>query len=934
MTAPLSPPARGLPASISSITLSAPHPALAEAARRLLGGLPHVLGAPAESGASGIDIAPDVNLEEAREVLGRMGAEHLSVSVSPSLPPGAVSIALAGDLGLTPVNLTVRSDCPRLAKEIADALAPFVNGTPRFYVSSVESAVGVRYGGAHPMIRAVARSLAGLRGRPAPESQAWGEEDQDLEVVCRSNEAVLGTVPVRIQTDDDPAGQALAGRVRALGFADVTVAPLARRSSLEQRFVFRPGTLSVRMSEPACAMLDGLLRDFLREAGVDEEAWPLTRADMAGGPSDPPRLRPDLDADTSLDALFAHVELPLARVRSGGLRPYSGFSPSRFQVEVRSNDRSLALSVARALDAVGFSGSRARGLLADDVDPYLEVADLATEVPLLELLERTIESVLPPGLPKPPRAPGTEGRVVRIILPVGLSEEERKERSRAHLLRYRVTVFGEGAAAFVEPLRAAGFRRVRAGSAPPRRGAEPGMIHVGGADVVAVQAVRSAMGGATPGAYRVKKVWPEADMDIYVYLAAGSSTQPALAPSAADLFAGWVGTGPGGREFVEVGPNATRVGRAKVPGPVGSAGPALDLAQYVVDGTTAETLEHLALSVARAEPVLLEGTTSTSKTSAILYLAALLGREVVRINLSAQTDTAELLGRYVPVPGPEGRASWRWVDGRIVRALRDGAWVVLDEINLGDPGVLERLNPLLEQPPSLVLSEHDGERFGVGGTAIHPHFHIFATMNPSSYGGRNALSPAFRDRFLGYRAVSPPSEADLRLMLRRLVLGAAAEVSAGGRSWSLPAITPPTPWHGVSRARVEAMLTQLARLYVSLSELGLAGDRADPGGEPPVYTRRGLLAVLRSVKLDLTVGVEFDRAVQAALLRYVVARARDSTERGALARVMDACGLGPSCWSPESPPPPVARPPAPEAGGAIIEDDDDDIPFYLPRMHR
>lgn len=38
----------------------------------------------------------------------------------------------------------------------------------------------------------------------------------------------------------------------------------------------------------------------------------------------------------------------------------------------------------------------------------------------------------------------------------------------------------------------------------------------------------------------------------------------------------------------------------------------------------------------------------------------------------------------------------RWVDGALARAIAHGGWVLLDNANLCNPTVLDRLNPLLE----------------------------------------------------------------------------------------------------------------------------------------------------------------------------------------------------------------------------------------------
>lgn len=36
-------------------------------------------------------------------------------------------------------------------------------------------------------------------------------------------------------------------------------------------------------------------------------------------------------------------------------------------------------------------------------------------------------------------------------------------------------------------------------------------------------------------------------------------------------------------------------------------------------------------------------------------------------------------------------------DGKVVQALKEGAWILLDEVNLAPPEVLEALAPLLDR---------------------------------------------------------------------------------------------------------------------------------------------------------------------------------------------------------------------------------------------
>ncbi|KAL6716928.1 AAA ATPase midasin [Lecanora helva] len=141
----------------------------------------------------------------------------------------------------------------------------------------------------------------------------------------------------------------------------------------------------------------------------------------------------------------------------------------------------------------------------------------------------------------------------------------------------------------------------------------------------------------------------------------------------------------------------------------------------------------------RRFPILLQGPTSSGKTSMIEYLAKLSGNAFVRINNHEHTDLQEYLGTYVS--GPDGNL--RYQDGTLVHALREGAWVVLDELNLAPTDVLEALNRLLDDNRELFIPETQQV------VTPHPNFMLFATQNPPGvYGGRKNLSRAFRNRFL------------------------------------------------------------------------------------------------------------------------------------------------------------------------------------------
>ncbi|KAK5990072.1 Midasin [Cladobotryum mycophilum] len=141
----------------------------------------------------------------------------------------------------------------------------------------------------------------------------------------------------------------------------------------------------------------------------------------------------------------------------------------------------------------------------------------------------------------------------------------------------------------------------------------------------------------------------------------------------------------------------------------------------------------------RRFPILIQGPTSAGKTSMIEYLANFTGNKFVRINNHEHTDLQEYLGTYIS--GADGKL--RFQEGLLVQAMRQGHWIVLDELNLAPTDVLEALNRLLDDNRELLIPETQ--------EVVKPHenFILFATQNPAGlYGGRKVLSRAFRNRFL------------------------------------------------------------------------------------------------------------------------------------------------------------------------------------------
>jgi midasin len=78
----------------------------------------------------------------------------------------------------------------------------------------------------------------------------------------------------------------------------------------------------------------------------------------------------------------------------------------------------------------------------------------------------------------------------------------------------------------------------------------------------------------------------------------------------------------------------------------------------------------------------------------------------------------------------------------VCRAIEHGQWVLLDNVNLCNPSVLDRLNSLLETNGVLYLNECG---MGLEGPRIispHPNFRVFLALDPR----HGEVSRAMRNR--------------------------------------------------------------------------------------------------------------------------------------------------------------------------------------------
>jgi hypothetical protein len=168
---------------------------------------------------------------------------------------------------------------------------------------------------------------------------------------------------------------------------------------------------------------------------------------------------------------------------------------------------------------------------------------------------------------------------------------------------------------------------------------------------------------------------------------------------------------------------------------------------------------RLIIKSKRFYPTYVTGLSGNGKTMMIEQICASEKREMVRANITKETDEDDLMGGFRLI---DGKTVWQ--NGPVVIAMERGAVLLLDEVDLGDAKLM-CLQPVLEGKP-IYLKKINRV------VTPAPGFNILATANTKGKGsddgrfiGTNVMNEAFLERFsITFEQEYPPMKTEMKII--------------------------------------------------------------------------------------------------------------------------------------------------------------------------
>ena len=157
--------------------------------------------------------------------------------------------------------------------------------------------------------------------------------------------------------------------------------------------------------------------------------------------------------------------------------------------------------------------------------------------------------------------------------------------------------------------------------------------------------------------------------------------------------------------------------------------------------------------------VLIIGPKGTGKTSLVRDFAKSRNAKLESINFSLRTRESHLIGTKTLTNGTVS-----FDEGLLIKSMREGNMLYLDEINSAEADVLLRLDEALDDRRQIILKESSGEI-----VKAKEGWFVIATINPLTHSGTKELPPQLLSRFpVRIRLEYPPEDIELEIVKKHV----------------------------------------------------------------------------------------------------------------------------------------------------------------------
>ena len=157
--------------------------------------------------------------------------------------------------------------------------------------------------------------------------------------------------------------------------------------------------------------------------------------------------------------------------------------------------------------------------------------------------------------------------------------------------------------------------------------------------------------------------------------------------------------------------------------------------------------------------VIIIGPKGTGKTSLVRDFAKSKGVNLESINFSLRTRESHLVGTKTLTNGTVS-----FDEGILIKSMREGSMLYLDEINSAEADVLLRLDEALDDRRQIGLKESTGEV-----VQAKEGWFVIATINPLTHSGTKELPPQLLSRFpVRINLEYPPDDVELEIVKKYL----------------------------------------------------------------------------------------------------------------------------------------------------------------------